>query len=122
MAAGDLAGAKEHLQTATKLDPKLARPHNYLGKVFMGEGNIPSAITEFEEALHLHPDFPEAEENLHMAKASGSDSLTLSPPGKKFHDPSLGESHECCSHRPVAGLRGATFSQHLDGPQGRGYS
>ena len=44
LAAGDLAGAKEHLQAATKLDPKLAQPHNYLGKVFMGEGNIPSAI------------------------------------------------------------------------------
>ena len=29
----------------------------------MGEGNIPRAITEFEEALRLHPDFPEAEEN-----------------------------------------------------------
>jgi len=79
LAAGELAGAKEHLQAATKLDPKLAQPHNYLGKVFMGEGNIPSAITEFEEALRLHPDFPEAEENLRMAKASGGDSLTLSP-------------------------------------------
>ena len=45
----------------------------------MGEGNIPSAITEFEEALRLHPDFPEAEENLRMAKPSGGDSLTLSP-------------------------------------------
>ena len=36
-----------------QLDPKLGQPHNYLGKVFMGEGNIPSAITEFEEALRL---------------------------------------------------------------------
>ena len=45
----------------------------------MGEGNIPSAIAEFEEALRLHPDFPEAEENLRLAKASGEGSLTLSP-------------------------------------------
>jgi Tfp pilus assembly protein PilF len=76
---GDLSDAKVQLQAATKLDPKLAQPHNYLGKVFMREGNIPSAIAEFEEALRLHPDFPEAEENLRMARASGGDSLTLSP-------------------------------------------
>ena len=31
---GDFAGAKEHLQTASKLDPKLAQPHNYLRKNF----------------------------------------------------------------------------------------
>jgi len=36
---GDFAGAKEHLQTASKFDPKLAQPHNYLGKIFMREGN-----------------------------------------------------------------------------------
>jgi tetratricopeptide (TPR) repeat protein len=79
LAAGDLPGAKKHLQAASKLDPKLAQPHNYLGKVFMSEGNIPSAIAQFEEALRLHPDFPEAEENLRMAKGSDSGSLTLSP-------------------------------------------
>jgi hypothetical protein len=45
----------------------------------MREGNTPSAIAEFEEALRLHPDFPEAEENLRMARSSGGDSLTLSP-------------------------------------------
>jgi Tfp pilus assembly protein PilF len=76
---GDLAGAKEHLQTASKLDPKLAQPHNYLGKIFMREGNVSSAIAQFEEALRLHSDFPEAEENLRMAKSSGPESLTLSP-------------------------------------------
>jgi hypothetical protein len=46
-----------------QLDPKLSSRSNYLVRVFMGEGNIPWAITEFEEALRLHPDFPEAEEN-----------------------------------------------------------
>jgi Flp pilus assembly protein TadD len=76
---GDFAGAKEHLQMASKLDPKLAQPHNYLGKIFMREGNAASAIAQFEEALRLHPDFPEAEENLRMAKTSDGGSLTLSP-------------------------------------------
>jgi Tfp pilus assembly protein PilF len=76
---GDLSEAKVHLQAATKLDPKLAQPHNYLGKIFMREGDVSSAIAQFEEALRLHPDFPEAEENLRMARASGAESLTLSP-------------------------------------------
>jgi Flp pilus assembly protein TadD len=74
-----LSQAKAHLQAVSTLDPKLAQPHNYLGKIFMREGNIPSAIAQFEEALRLHPDFPEAEENLRTAKASDGGSLTLSP-------------------------------------------
>jgi Tfp pilus assembly protein PilF len=76
---GDLSEAKAHLREASKLDPKLAQPHNYLGKVFMREGNVSGAIAQFEEALRLHPDFPEAEENLRMAKATDTESLTLSP-------------------------------------------
>ena len=68
-----------HLQAAIKLDPKLAQPHNYLGKIFMREGDVSAAIVQFEEALRLHPDFPEAEENLRMARAGGAESLTLSP-------------------------------------------
>ena len=123
LAAGDLAGAKEHLQAATKLDPKLAQPHNYLGKVFMGEGNIPSAIAEFEEALRLHPDFPEAEENLRMAKASGERLPDAIAQVKNFMACSWASPTNAVatgSLWPVC--VGSTFSQHLDGPQGRGYS
>jgi tetratricopeptide (TPR) repeat protein len=65
-----LQEAKAHYLEATRLDPKLAQPHNYLGKIFMQEGDAPQAIAQFEQALHLHPDFPEAEENLRLAKAS----------------------------------------------------
>ena len=42
----------------------------YLGKVFMREGDVGQAVSQFQEALRLHPDFPEAEENLRIAKES----------------------------------------------------
>ena len=60
--------AKIHYLEATRIDPKLAQPHNYLGKILMRENKISEAIVQFEEALRLHPDFPEAEENLRNAK------------------------------------------------------
>jgi tetratricopeptide (TPR) repeat protein len=75
-AKGDLAEAKDHFQKASDLDPKLAQPHNYLGKVFMREGDVAQAVLQFKEALRLHPDFPEAEENLRIAKQSE----TANPP------------------------------------------
>ena len=68
------AEAREHFQKASALNPKLAQPHNYLGKVFMRQGNVSQAIAQFEEALRLHPDFPEAEENLRVAKGTGAQS------------------------------------------------
>ncbi len=36
----------------------------------MREGDVTHAVSQFEEALRLHPDFPEAEENLRIAKQS----------------------------------------------------
>ena len=66
----DLQEAKAHYLEASRLDPKLAQPHNYLGEIFMREGNVSQAIGQFKEALRLHPDFPEAEENLRIAKAN----------------------------------------------------
>jgi tetratricopeptide (TPR) repeat protein len=71
---GEMAEAREHFQKASALNPKLAQPHNYLGKVFMREGNLSQAIVEFETALRLHPDFPEAEENLRVAKETSAQS------------------------------------------------
>ena len=76
---GDLPEAKAHFLEASRLEPKLAQPHNYLGKVFMREGNASQAIVQFKEALRLHPDFPEAEENLRIAKASDPQFLLQSP-------------------------------------------
>jgi tetratricopeptide (TPR) repeat protein len=46
----------------------------YLGKVLMREGNISEAMAQFEEALRLHPDFPEAEQNLRVAKGTSAQS------------------------------------------------
>jgi tetratricopeptide (TPR) repeat protein len=67
---GEVGEAKDHFQKASNLNPKLAQPHNYLGKVFMREGDVAEAVLQFKEALRLHPDFPEAEENLRIAKQS----------------------------------------------------
>jgi tetratricopeptide (TPR) repeat protein len=78
-AKGDLEEAKAHYLEASRLEPKLAQPHNYLGEVFMRQGNVSQAIAQFERALQLHPDFPEAEENLRMAKASDAQFLSQSP-------------------------------------------
>jgi Flp pilus assembly protein TadD len=36
----------------------------------MREGDVAQAVLQFEEALRLHPDFPEAEQNLRIAKES----------------------------------------------------
>src|SRR5215470_7570861 len=71
---GELTEAGEHFERASELNPKLAQPHNYLGKVYMSQGNVPQAIAQFEKALRLHPDFPEAEENLRIAKANSAQS------------------------------------------------
>jgi tetratricopeptide (TPR) repeat protein len=71
---GDPTEAREHFEKASELNPKLAQPHNYLGKVLMSQGNASQAIAEFEEALRLHPDFPEAEQNLRIAKGTSAQS------------------------------------------------
>jgi Flp pilus assembly protein TadD len=70
----EFAEAREHFAKASELNPKLAQPHNYLGKVLMREGNTSQAIAQFQEALRLHPDFPEAEQNLRIAKGSSAQS------------------------------------------------
>src|SRR6266487_2435653 len=76
---GDLQQAKAHYLEGSRLKPELAQPHNDLGKVFMREGNVSEAIVQFKEALRLHPDFPEAAENLRIAKASDAQFHSQSP-------------------------------------------
>lgn len=68
MSRGEFDEAKSHLVIAIQLNGKLSQPHNYLGEVLMQEGKTTEAIPQFEEALRLHPEFPEAEQNLAHAK------------------------------------------------------
>src|SRR5256885_2119028 len=71
---GELTEAREHFEKASEINPKLAQPHNYLGKVLMRERNVSQAIAQFEEALRRHPDFPEAEQKLRIAKGTSAQS------------------------------------------------
>ncbi len=56
--------AREHLETAVRLDPGLAAPQANLGIVFAAEGNYQEAQRYFEESLRLDPVQPEAQNNM----------------------------------------------------------
>jgi len=51
--------------------PKKARPHNSLGIVLTGRGNLKEAIDHFSEALRIQPDLAEAHSNLGAAFVRG---------------------------------------------------
>jgi tetratricopeptide (TPR) repeat protein len=63
---GDYEGAKAHYLQTARLDPK-APVHGGLGAAYFRLGQTSEAITEFKEALRLHPDDAEAAENLRFA-------------------------------------------------------
>jgi Flp pilus assembly protein TadD/branched-subunit amino acid transport protein len=65
---GDLQGAKTHYLETARLNPK-APVHNGLGVIYVRLGQISEAILQFNEALRLQPNDPEATENLRIAQA-----------------------------------------------------
>jgi tetratricopeptide (TPR) repeat protein len=66
----NLREAEMHYLAALRADPKLTVAYNNLGKVYLSQGQISQALVQFSEALRLNPEYKEAEENLHTAKAA----------------------------------------------------
>ncbi len=61
--SGDLAGAAQHLDTAIKLEgtkPTAAVPHYLRGKVDLQQNDYVKASGEFQAALRVRPNYPEA--------------------------------------------------------------
>ncbi len=61
---GDLAGARQSLEEALRLDPTRAGTHNNLGSVYYQLGLYDQATDAFERALAIQDDFPGARANL----------------------------------------------------------
>ena len=61
---GDLAGARQSLEEARRLDPTRADTHNNLGSVYFQLGLYDQATEAFERALAIQADFPGARANL----------------------------------------------------------
>lgn len=64
----DLQGARQSLEKARDLDPRLAETHNSLGSVYFELGLFELAQPAFELALHLKPDLADAKANLEATK------------------------------------------------------
>ena len=70
---GQYAEAIEAYQQAIKLDAnsarpqQLSKPHNNLGLAYAASDRLAEAVAEFNEAVHLRPDYAEAHFNLGVA-------------------------------------------------------
>ena len=62
--AGDLAGARWHLERAVARAPRMAAPHRHLGLLHAQEGRLAEAQRELEVALQLRPHDVVAARNL----------------------------------------------------------
>ena len=64
MKLGQWNEARKHLETAVRLDPRLAAPQADLGIVMAAEGDYQEALRRFEGSLRLNPEQPEAQNNM----------------------------------------------------------
>ncbi|HLK46637.1 MAG TPA: hypothetical protein VKT49_00805 [Bryobacteraceae bacterium] len=61
--------ALDALATAEKIDPKYAVTYAYLGAVHLGSNQPAAAVQDYQRALALNSDFPEARDGLAQAQA-----------------------------------------------------
>lgn len=61
---GEFEGALEHCQQAIRLNYQLAEAYNLKGLILDQLGDKQEAIVAFQEAVHLNPEFQEAQQNL----------------------------------------------------------
>jgi Flp pilus assembly protein TadD len=72
-AAGSDDQAIAALEKSTAADPDLAEPHNLLGELLAGKGDLARAEQSLLRALKINPDLPEALGNLaHLRAARGN--------------------------------------------------
>ena len=77
---GRLPEATAEFRAALAIDPNLAIPHNNLGSALLQAGQWSQAITEYEAALRIEPDYAEA---LHgLAEAECNLGLAMAKTGK----------------------------------------
>jgi tetratricopeptide (TPR) repeat protein len=66
---GDVLSAKHYLEKALELSPRDPPTHNYLGLLDANQGDLATALSQFETAARLDPSYREAEYNAGVAAA-----------------------------------------------------
>ena len=61
--------AQAQNEAILRVDPNNAQAHNLYGLILMGKNQPGTAMSQFEMAIKLKPDFDDAKKNLEAAKA-----------------------------------------------------
>jgi len=56
--------ARRHFEHSLSINPNLQVAHKELADILCGQGEYDLAITHYEEAIRIQPDFKEAQQNL----------------------------------------------------------